>query len=308
MDFKKLLQDRNLSEKTIKNYKNNITRLYKFVFSSKNPPDNLDWLLWIPTETIIKEVYDNVESDTSKNVIFNSIVVMLIQLGQRDLSKPYVVERDKLNAKYQEKVANHRLSETQETNWIDKKQIKSVLKKYSKIVDYIYSKSLDEISRQDKTMLRKYIVLYLYFNYPLRNDLYKIKIVNKDSIMKKDENYLLIDKGMTIILNKYKTSKTYGQIKIKTTRPIIKEIQRFLRVNETGYLIPDGQYKTHTTSEGIYYVLRNIFLDEYGKSVGSSMMRHIYLTHKYKEDYIDSQKDSKIMGHSIDQQKNYILF
>jgi len=308
MDFNKILKGRELSPNTIRNYESNITRLYKILFSSKNKPDNLDWLLWIPTETIINEINNNVKSNTSKNVIFNSIVVMLQELGHKDLAKPYSLERDKLNTLYQDKVKSNQLSKTQAQNWINKDEIRAVLKKYKKEVDFIYTKEIDDISRVDKTKLRNYIILYLYYHYPLRNDLYEINIIGEDDIIYNDKNYLLIDKNMTIILNKYKTSKTYGQIKIKVNTPIKKEIERFLTINETGYLIPNGQYNDHTTSEGIYYVLRNIFLKEYGKSIGSSMMRHIYLTHKYKDKYIESKKDSKIMGHSLDQQKNYILF
>ena len=44
-----------------------------------------------------------------------------------------------------------------------------------------------------------------------------------------------------------------------------------------------------------------------GKGVGSSALRHIYLTHKYGDVEKEQQKDAAAMAHSVGQQKEYIL-
>jgi hypothetical protein len=44
-----------------------------------------------------------------------------------------------------------------------------------------------------------------------------------------------------------------------------------------------------------------------GKGVGSSALRHIYLTHKYGDVEKEQQKDAAAMAHSVNQQKEYIL-
>jgi hypothetical protein len=49
-------------------------------------------------------------------------------------------------------------------------------------------------------------------------------------------------------------------------------------------------------------VLNRIF----GKNVGSSMLRHIYLSSKYGDVKNEQAKDSKAMSHSIGMQKDYI--
>jgi integrase len=43
-----------------------------------------------------------------------------------------------------------------------------------------------------------------------------------------------------------------------------------------------------------------------GKNVGSSMLRHIYLTDKYEDNSLEREKDAEAMGHSVAQQKDYI--
>jgi hypothetical protein len=44
----------------------------------------------------------------------------------------------------------------------------------------------------------------------------------------------------------------------------------------------------------------------FGKKVGSSMIRHIFLTDKYKDTLEEMKKDSEAMGHSVAQQKDYV--
>jgi hypothetical protein len=45
----------------------------------------------------------------------------------------------------------------------------------------------------------------------------------------------------------------------------------------------------------------------FGKKVGSSMLRHIYLSGKYGNELEEMKKDAEAMGHSVSQQKEYIL-
>jgi hypothetical protein len=44
----------------------------------------------------------------------------------------------------------------------------------------------------------------------------------------------------------------------------------------------------------------------FGKSVGSSMLRHIFLTNKYGDVIEEQKEDAKAMGHSLEQQKDYV--
>jgi hypothetical protein len=44
----------------------------------------------------------------------------------------------------------------------------------------------------------------------------------------------------------------------------------------------------------------------FGKKVGSSMLRHIYLSSKYGKVVDEMKEDANAMSHSVDMQKDYI--
>jgi hypothetical protein len=55
-----------------------------------------------------------------------------------------------------------------------------------------------------------------------------------------------------------------------------------------------------TAVNSITRILNKIF----GKKVGSSMLRHIFLSDKYGEVKGEMADDAKAMGHSVDEQQN----
>ena len=57
-----------------------------------------------------------------------------------------------------------------------------------------------------------------------------------------------------------------------------------------------------TAVNAITRILNRIF----GKKVGSSMLRHIYLSHKYGDKLEEMKEDADKMAHSMSQQKEYI--
>jgi hypothetical protein len=54
-------------------------------------------------------------------------------------------------------------------------------------------------------------------------------------------------------------------------------------------------------------VITRLLNKTFGKKVGSSMLRHIYLTDKYKNVLEEQKKDAEDMGHSTGEQKEYIV-
>jgi integrase len=54
-------------------------------------------------------------------------------------------------------------------------------------------------------------------------------------------------------------------------------------------------------------VITRILNKIFGKNVGVSMLRHSYLTDKYKEVNAEKAKDAEAMSHSINQQTDYVL-
>ena len=72
------------------------------------------------------------------------------------------------------------------------------------------------LSARERVRFQDYLIALLYSHYPLRNDFGDVRVITRAKFKKlpasKSENYLVKDKdSFTLMLNEYKTSKTYGE-------------------------------------------------------------------------------------------------
>jgi len=132
-------------------------------------------------------------------------------------------------------------------------------------------------------------------------------IHSEDDIESKELNYLLVQEDrMYIILNHYKTNATYGSKKIEVN-PVLRDvILNYLRVNKSGYLLVNEKTNKALSAHQITLRLRRITHDRLGRNVGSNIIRHSYLSHKYNNVNEKQKLDSDLMMHSLSTQKTYI--
>ena len=152
-----------------------------------------------------------------------------------------------------------------------------------------------------------------YSHYPLRNDLNHTKIITKTQYNrlkpedKEEHNYLVRHKTNKyfLVLNEYKTSKKYGAKKIEIHEDVLKQLRRWLRHSNSGYLLitPKGD---PMTANGISKALARIGRKMRGKPLGTSLLRHSYLSHKYADVDAEKVKDAHVMGHSLSTQADYV--
>jgi integrase len=171
--------------------------------------------------------------------------------------------------------------------------------------------------RRDELEGLPLLVLSLYtYIAPRRNkdylEMVVFKALKKDKTedLPKDKNYLIVDYRGTpqqFIFNVYKTAKTYGTQTIPISDPLKSVIKTYLssrkledpKAKETPFLM-DDEGKVLTLDNSITRILNKIF----GKKVGSSMLRHIFLSDKYNIKEMKQIADA--MGHSLSQQKEYM--
>jgi hypothetical protein len=67
-------------------------------------------------------------------------------------------------------------------------------------------------------------------------------------------------------------------------------------------LLVDYNDKPLTNINSITYIINKIFK----KKIGSSMLRHIYLSGKYGDELKERQKDANMMSHSVEMATDYI--
>jgi hypothetical protein len=213
-----------------------------------------------------------------------------------------------------ESVPDHEKSEKQEENWLDWDDVLKKKEELALQVKPLLSLKRPLTPREFETAL-SHLVLSLYTEMPpRRNKDFMAAVVVKEykPSMPDTLNYLDI-KGKQFVFNVYKTARTYGQQKVSINDGLMRTIKNFLKLHPKK---SDVAFALLTKSDGsplgsvnsITRILNRVF----GKNVGSSMLRHVFLTAKYGKDTdaarIDEERKStaEAMSHSVGQQNEYI--
>lgn len=299
------LKDKGLSESSIKLYLRNLEKL-----NDDLPIKNFNFLK--DDKNILAKL--NEYKDNTKRGYLISITATLSAV--KDKYKPLYEKYLKLMVDLSNEIKKkptEEMTDTQKKNWL---KWDEVIKKFedvkNKVNSFINHK---EINESQYNLLLSYMILALYiYNPPRRNMDYQImNIVKKyDDSLSADKNYLSYDDA-EFIFNVFKTAKREGKVITKINEdlkhvinqylkfhPLIKG-KRLLRSSNFPFLVYFNS-KPLNTVNSITRILNKLFQ----KNIGSSMLRHIYLTNKYGEDNNEKLKDAKAMSHSVDTQKTYI--
>jgi hypothetical protein len=197
-------------------------------------------------------------------------------------------------------------SDSQKENWLSNDSI-------DKISNELKSKVVKKVrNKEDYMNLLNYMVLSLYtIHAPRRNIDYSLMKLSNN--MSDDKfNYLDIDKK-EFIFNNYKTNGTYNSVVIKIEDELMKVISLYLANHPEKSKLKNKTYNIHflktfynediIKSQDMTRILNTVF----GKSIGSSMLRNMYLSNKYSNIIENLKKDTTDMGTSVDTAlNNYI--
>ena len=209
----------------------------------------------------------------------------------------------------------HEKSDRQEDSWMNWEEVTK--KKSGLLEEVLPFLSNKHITPTQYDKLVQYLIVCLYTDIPPRRnqdflDMYVVKKWNKD--MDTNKNYYDLS-SQRFIFNKYKTAKAYGQQAVDVPNseeaPLQKTLHAFLSHHPLGKS-KQKEFKLLVKADGspmnsvnaITRALNRVF----GKKVGSSMLRHSYLSSKYGDTAKEMEDDSAAMGHSVDQQKEYIKY
>jgi hypothetical protein len=190
-------------------------------------------------------------------------------------------------------------SDKQMENWMTNDNINEISKDLkSKVVKRVRNK-------EDYNNLLNYVVLSLYTLHPPRRnvDYSLMKISNN---MNDDKyNYLDMKKG-EFVFNNYKTQGKYNQVVVPIEEDLMKVIELYLNNHPEKSKLKNKNYDVHflksfynepiEKSQEITRILNKIF----GKNIGSSMFRNMYLSNKYGDMVDELKSDTKEMGTSVD--------
>jgi len=298
----------NIKDKSIALYVSNLNKLKK-LFDT----DNYDFL---KDEKKVLDKLSNLSDNTIRNYL-NAILIYLMAINDKgkldDEVKIYTELRDDLNKKYEENQASGNISDKQKENFVDIEEIYKMIETMGKEIKDKKIKKKEDLTAKDKSLLMIYIIFNIYVRLPMRNDVAGMEAISKrqynklSDSEKKEKNYLVVEKGkMTMILNKYKTSKKYEENKIDVPKDLEKLLRLYIRINGMGVLFTTstGNPLSRNALSQLLIKTSKKYMD---KSISTTMLRKIYLSSKYADVKDEMAKDAKVMGHSVDtQQKIYV--
>lgn len=293
-------------ETTIKMYVSNLMKLMKLF--------DEDSLKFLNKPQDISDKLSELHYTTQRNY-YNSIIVYL--MSESDAKRPeedktikeYNSLRDDLNKKYEEEQATGIISDKQKANFVDISEIYKMIETMGKEIKAKGIKKKEDLSAKDKALLQVYIIFNIYTRIPLRNDISGMEVINKrvynklSDSEKKEKNYLVINKNqMFFVLNKFKTSSKYEELKIDIPKDLEKLLRVYIRINGMGVLFKSSTGKP-LSRNALSQLLIKTSKKYMDKSISSTMLRKIYLSSKYSKVKEEMAKDAHNLGHSVSMQQ-----
>ena len=310
---RELQSQRNLADSTASQY---IRSLY--AMNNKKPFSNLAWL---KNEKSIEQRISEYARSTQKtlySVIVSALSLVKDKPTYKKVYTHYYNQMMALNKEEQERDKSE-MTETQEENWLDWSVIKGHEERLKEEAESLKGKELTPA--QWETML-SYMLLSLFTNFePRRNQDYQFMYVVKSPKQATDEtkNYITLSEPRQFIFNKYKTAKTHGTQTFPVPSSLDSVLQTYLsahpllRSTKSATLdkkvgIKENSIPLLVSFDGkplgavnaITRILNRIF----GKRVGSTMLRHIFLSNKY--DVAEMNGTAEKMAHSANVQRDYM--
>lgn len=300
----------NLKDNSIKQYEIHLNKLKK-LFET----DNYDFLS--NPEDVMEKIKGN--HYTSQRNTLNAVIILLLALnhdGKYDeLIEKYQKIRDKFNDKYQTENENGKISESQKNNFVDLSEIQNMLKEMENKIKSEGLKKKSNLTGKEKELLMVYTIFSFLVRYPLRLDLAGMKYISRTQYNglseqdKKDGNYLVHNKKgsqfLEAILNEYKTSKKYGEKKIRIDKDIEKILRMYIKATGKGF--GDVLFVSSTgnplSRNQLSQLLIRTTKKYLNKSISTTILRKIVVSSTIPKDIIEKQKElADVMGHSVEVQ------
>lgn len=304
---RELTETKKVAESTADAYLKTLT-----ILNDKKPFKNLTFLK--KTDVILAKVAEYADS-TQKAILATLVSVLSLHTDTPAQKRLHELYREKMMGKVEETKKVDEGKEGQKTkkqteNWVSWEEVKSKKEELAKEVETSRTKKALLVGDYDH--LISLVVLSLYTDIqPRRNQDYTEMLVVKQwkTEMPTTHNYYDI-KGQRFVFNKFKTAKTYGQQIVELPESLKATLTYYIKRHplakekKTDYpLLVDAHGEPLTAVNAITRILNKLFG---GKKVGSSMLRHIFITDKYGGTKVEQETDALAMGHSVaEQQKVY---
>ena len=205
-------------------------------------------------------------------------------------------------AQYSQELRLQEKTPKQEDGWMDWNDIIANYKNLEKEVSYF--KTQTSLTKQQFKRVQMFVLLSCLLLIPPRRstDYVMFKIRNED--INKDNFMETKGRKSYFVFNTYKTAKKYGKETIEIPTALKNIINRWKLINKNDYLLVNSNMdkKINATQ------LNSMLYDYFNKPLSTSLIRHIFLSEKYKNvpALQEMQKTADEMGHSLTQALEYV--
>jgi hypothetical protein len=309
-----LMSSRGVSETSATQYVRNL-----FSLNNQHPFSNLAWLKNVAS---IEQRLADYAVTTQKSMVTSIVSALSTVKDKPTYKRIYAHWYSELMSRGAEarETDTKVKTEKQEQNWLSWEVVKAHLERLRQEV--LINETGTTITPSQWDTLLSLMVLSLYTEFPPRRnqDFQFMKVVHemKDA---EDENFnYLVVEDHKFVFNKYKTAKTYGQQVFDIPTSLVETIRIYLGRHPLKYIRPTkatrGKKKTLGAVAPFFLVSYNgdpllrvnsitrILNRIFGRHIGATMLRHIYLTDKY--DVTEMDKDAEAMAHTPGLQREYM--
>ena len=297
-----ILKKRNIKENSLKAYLIALKKL-----NNNKEVDSLDFLK--NKEDIIEKVKS--KALTTQRNYLSAILVALgtLENDNDELMLFYKKKLENTNKEYSDGIATHKKSESQSTNWVTLDELSAVRDRYQKKIRNENFHSKDKLTSSEFNYLTNYLIVALYtFLPPVRLDFAPMKIVKSESDDNDKDNFL-VNKSRNkklFIINEYKSSKSYGKLKIPIPPKLNSVINLYLKFHDNDSFLLNSR-GGDLTANGLSKLITSSFGRYIDKNITLNLLRHVYISENVEiKEETKEAKLAKQMGHSIDMQQNYI--
>lgn len=293
--LKKIIREKrpNITDSSVKTYASLLKNLYYKDEKNKDKPIELDW--YKDAENVLPLL----EEKTSQTRKTNLAAIIVLLDGKAP--KEYVDLMNNDAEKTKEDYEKQEKTDKQEENWLDYAEIVDLWNnKYKKMKTILYnSEPKDKREKQELVKFMAQTVTGGIFFTPRRSEWTFVKVRNYDP---KTDNYVDM-KNSQFVFQKYKTAKVYGEEKVPFPKEFKAILSRYMKCVDNDYLLFNAKDE-QMTNVNLTQALNSV----YGKRISTSMLRHIYLSHKFKDmpSLHELEDTAKGMGHSVTQMLEYV--
>lgn len=194
-------------------------------------------------------------------------------------------------------------TESERKNIVKKSEIESILKNLEDNISKFEQQN--KMNMKYFRTLQSYLILNLYYLIPpMRNDYVLVDVYETLPVFTSNERNYISLQDEKLIINRYKTDKTYGQIVVKLPGKIKDLIRKIFKKREEIFPSLRGEVALLINSDlkrmskvNLIQNLNTIFK----RNVSVTMLRKSYISEKYPVEHTieDMERDAKTMGHSV---------